>query len=1268
MTVNSWLSVTNQHIVMKTSPAVAQNTFTSPSLTMIWIVFLTLCSIVLGVLWVFHLYRPRSPMKQDINIRPIKRISQKGGVNLVQVNPEMTEENTDIDIIAIHGLDTTSATTWTWKDGTNWLKEVEMLPSQVGPARIFTCDWPADRFEPSDIVQATLQVHGRRLLDGIQQHLSHADDTRKTSRPLFFIASCLGGIILAQALVDANDIGSNYRHIREATRGIIFLATPFRGTSFGKIAPWAMPCLEALANFQSKRVNNLFNNVKKSSLEELLWKFTGICQDRDFPYIISTCYETKKTMLPSGRWYSRWLPRLLSVNEVLVTKSSASLDFVPEPLELRRKHRDMNKFENHNCKDYRAVVHRIRCILAAIRAGTPLQQVDKWLNSRHYNDEKLQIERLSGDLLPMKDCYINLAIVERPSHAESAFPDRGNNRDTLFQISQFTRQSRLEVETPEKGNQADLATLFSPHEFTDGTNIMPKRILIHGRAGIGKTTLCKKIVSEFRDGQWPEWNQLFDRVLWIPLRNLKLSERRVRGYGLKDLFYDEFFSKGAREDLAEALIDSLAAGKTLFLLDGLDEVAQDLSSNDAMSTMLREQLLKMPNVIITSRPYPRLPDNIHLELETIGFYPNQITQYMQASLGEQEANQMQLFFRSHPLMHSLMRIPIQLDAFCFLWAKDNSNLKTVKTMTDVYQAIELGLWKRDILRLGKRHEGELVAPGHLESSGWQELEPYIEEEELFLERLASAGLYHGIIEFNKRHLNDALKHSGLLFDRTVPHLSFLRTSDPSQSANNRKYHFIHLTYQEYFAAKYFVRQYVNGNNWMYCGGQTYEGDENTNGLRAVGLFREHKYSAHYDMVWRFTAGLLDSPRVSDFFEEMDKSPLDLVGPVHQRLVMNCLSEANTSKCQDIRQDLEAKLSEWLLLECDLIRVLRLLSRPAPASGLFNPLHYSPLITESFPERSLSEALKKGTIIQRMDILKALQFHGTYLSGVKIKDVKGLLRYNRYGERYFIFCTLKNQSNLPQDILDYILSYWDVTQEEESKRMRREPQYRKISSLIADTIGMQLTLRPKITKELMELVQGGDMFRRKLASRALSHRSDLRGNVTILLTFLEKISSGQCSDRQLYDAIFFALNGTSSFPKESIIILHRLLGSADYDVSDDAVTILARGSHFSDEFAAYIIRTLQVNHDQKSRWCALDALHKHTNLPVRIVEILVQMLENAPDPCTRQKAATTIAIQSSILPQIRTSLKSLTANSDALIRLYASIALNEQVEWICQGTL
>jgi GTPase SAR1 family protein len=42
-----------------------------------------------------------------------------------------------------------------------------------------------------------------------------------------------------------------------------------------------------------------------------------------------------------------------------------------------------------------------------------------------------------------------------------------------------------------------LKTLFEPRKQSEDKAIRPRQILIHGHAGVGKTTLCKKIMYDY---------------------------------------------------------------------------------------------------------------------------------------------------------------------------------------------------------------------------------------------------------------------------------------------------------------------------------------------------------------------------------------------------------------------------------------------------------------------------------------------------------------------------------------------------------------------------------------------------------------------------------------------------------------------------------------------------------------------------------------------------------------------------------------------------
>lgn len=264
-------------------------------------------------LWLFaRLARPKRPLPAPQQRQDVAETTQPSQQRLVQVNPDKTETDTDIDIIAIHGLDTKSPDTWEWVDrkdpGTrvNWLRDVHMLPSKVEGVRIFTCDWPSDLLQPSDLVQKTEEELARLLFEDIRRRVPATSD--QVDRPILFIASCLGGIILMKALVGA---GETYHSVRRATRGIVFLATPFRGTSFRKVEAWAKRGLGVWALIRGQQVSNQLDNVTESTfkVEGLVRKFTQLCQNKEYPCQVFNFYEMGKTSLPSKvfPWLPLWL-------------------------------------------------------------------------------------------------------------------------------------------------------------------------------------------------------------------------------------------------------------------------------------------------------------------------------------------------------------------------------------------------------------------------------------------------------------------------------------------------------------------------------------------------------------------------------------------------------------------------------------------------------------------------------------------------------------------------------------------------------------------------------------------------------------------------------------------------------------------------------------------------------------------------------------------------------------------------------------------------
>ncbi|KAF5676980.1 NACHT LRR PYD domain-containing protein [Fusarium circinatum] len=554
-----------------------------------------------------------------------------------------------------------------------------------------------------------------------------------------------------------------------------------------------------------------------------------------------------------------------------------------------------------------------------------LKEADDWLLQHCYSKENLEIERLSGERLPLEQCYINLMVIPHARNQTS----RLSNLTPSNKIKNLSLFRRLNVEGPDGGVRVRFHDLFNAARAHGAASKHSTRILIRGQAGVGKTTFCKKAVHDFVQNQ--VWRQHFDRILWVRLRNL-LS--RDGGNNLKELFCDEFFSQHPKcSDLAGALQDACtnpAGGKTLFLLDGLDEVWHLLQPGDDLAEFVI-CLLNQPNVLALSRPSVPIRSCIQafdLELEMIGFATDQVYEYVKHMEPERH-KEIQTFLSSRPLIRDLVRIPIQLDALCYGW--DQVSNQGPETMTDLYQSIERGLWSKDIVRLGKSR----ISPASTEKDqvSDKEIEELIGDEIKVVEKLAFTGLCNNIVEFQDRHVNVICRYTGTqstFVNTTLPKLSFLRTSDSSVGKPCRTYHFLHLTLQEYFAARYFVRIWLQHNKAdLVCisfnpNAKWYARASSHTATKPKDFLSQNKYSSRYNIMWRFVTGLLHSGRdgsdelALQFLQAIDTKPLDLIGIAHQRLTMHCLAEVRPSisleRLKSHRSRLEVHLVRWVTFQ------------------------------------------------------------------------------------------------------------------------------------------------------------------------------------------------------------------------------------------------------------------------------------------------------------------------------------------------------------------
>ncbi|KFY29438.1 hypothetical protein V491_00030 [Pseudogymnoascus sp. VKM F-3775] len=1056
-----------------------------------WIAALCLLvTVVVPCLWIcpepaYSEPAPSSP----VGPTPDSTQSTRQGVHLCQVYPKKgTEEDTkctDVDIIAIHGLDTKSPETWRWKNkqGTtqvDWLSDTRMLPKEIGPARIFTCDWPANLFEESGMIQMRIEEFARLLLAGVKERPLPANNHTGEHPPILFIASCLGGIVLMKALVMASH---ELLFLQKSTRGIVFLATPFRGTSFQDVARWAEPGLNIWALIRGQNVTKLLSSVKGSTfdLEELVRSFTQLYINRRDTNPVFNFYESGKTNI-----YHKVFP---------------------------------------------------------------------WLP------------------VGAKLCYINLAIIKRLGENAEGSKERlkkSSEGDTAPQSSLLSLADRLKVQTLDKNLLIELPKLFNSREGLDGRTRVPRRILIRGRAGVGKTTLCKKIVHEFTYKKM--WQGLFKRVLWVPLRNLKLKGRSTEKYNLMKLFYDEYFSQGAEgHTYAKELFLEVERSKgdgTLFILDGLDEVADlDVDMNEFL-----EVLLNQPNIIITTRPHVKFPhaEKPDLELETIGFHPKQVNEYLKKTISdERKLDRIQSFFRDHPLIQGLVRIPIQLDAFCYTWDESFSD-KSIHTMTAMYEAIELKLWKKDIPRLGKSN-----APSIQNARTRSEIERRVEIEMRLVEFFAFSGLYGDVIDFSSNdrdfiyeqfnyHQPESSSYNAS-FDDILATLSFLRTSDATLENRNTNYHFIHLTFEEYFAARYFVRQW-KATNPLICVDRDAKKD-----IEPADFLRTHKYNTRYDIFWRFVVGSLDVEKMAEgFFKVIEDEPRDMLGPTHQRLIMHCLSEVAAPQGMATPQEslaftpfrtkLEDHLSQWLLFECEFTNASRLGREvELPQQALYKALQQASGESKSLLLESISTwpAIPSGVTDLATSWLRdnnsrnltvaALGILKRSYKPISVEALKGIARQLEHQDsnvRWAAINALKSQPTLSEEILKGIT----IQLEHIDSNIRWAAIY---------VLRGQLTLSEEILKAIAIYLEHEDLNVRWAAINTL------KGQPTVLEERLKAIATQlKHEDSNVRWTAIDVLKDQPTLSEEILIAIAARLEDEESGIKQAAVDVLKGQPNFS----------------------------------------------------------------------------------------------------------
>ncbi|XP_061576051.1 protein NLRC3-like isoform X1 [Cololabis saira] len=417
-------------------------------------------------------------------------------------------------------------------------------------------------------------------------------------------------------------------------------------------------------------------------------------------------------------------------------------------------------------------------------------------------------------------------------------------------------------------------------------------VLTNGVAGAGKTFSVQKFSLDWAEGSE---NQDVTVVILLSFRELHLiGDEQLSLLRLIQVFHPSFQKLTAEQ---------LAAGKPLFIFDGLDEsrrsldfnngpvvsdVTQSSSVNVLLTNLIQGNLLPSALIWITSRPAAanQIPHK-HVDrlTEVRGFTDGQKEEYFRRRFRDEERSSSIV---SHMKTSRTLHIMCQLPVFCWITATVLEHMLTTeqrgelpKTLTDMFSHFLLVQTKR---KRNKYQEGRETSP--------QELTEADRDLLLKLGRLALEHLEKGNIMFYQEDLEqcgldvpEASVYSGVCTQ------IFRRECEVFQKP---VYCFVHLSIQEFLAAVYVFHCCSTRNTDVlenFLGGN-YRHSPLDDFLKRVMKKSLESKNGHLDLFVRFLHGLCvesNQRLLGGLLNQTENDPETI-----QRVINN-LKEMNTDR-------------------------------------------------------------------------------------------------------------------------------------------------------------------------------------------------------------------------------------------------------------------------------------------------------------------------------------------------------------------------------------
>ena len=342
------------------------------------------------------------------------------------------------------------------------------------------------------------------------------------------------------------------------------------------------------------------------------------------------------------------------------------------------------------------------------------------------------------------------------------------------------------------------------------------RVVIDGPPGIGKTTLCRKLLNMWANRELI--HGCYDLALYCPLRNDKVARANELEELLKYI-YDcneiTMVTKWLQDEHGQGL---------LIVFDGWDELSTDLRRSSLAARIIRREMLSKCSVIVTSRSYasPSLIklDSITKHIEILGFSEKDVKAVIKGTLEKEPylAEKLIKEFQVRGDLQSLCYIPLVCSIVILVYQKDRQ-LPT--TLTELYVNFLLQAIRRHV-ELTTTYDiepDEIGSLHHLPSSIATAFQEMCHFSYISLKEENFPKIMFSLLQL-QQSLDQSLKEG------------FLGLMTTFTMYGERNYQFLHLSIQEFLAAWWIAK---------------YEKSEE--------VFAKYFENDHFRMCLRFVAGL-----------------------------------------------------------------------------------------------------------------------------------------------------------------------------------------------------------------------------------------------------------------------------------------------------------------------------------------------------------------------------------------------------------------------------